>query len=81
MEDRDILQKEVYGMTTSPLPTIRMIYFMVAMILYNLWQLINTILSVDRRVGEIYRVTLPFMITVLCAQMNKGLNHHESQRR
>ena len=30
--------KEIVGMTTSPLPELRLIYFMLAMILYNVWQ-------------------------------------------
>ncbi|MGI0091591.1 MAG: transposase [Nitrososphaerales archaeon] len=33
--------KEVVGMTTSPLPELRLIYFMLAMILYNIWQVVN----------------------------------------
>jgi hypothetical protein len=33
--------KEVVGMTTSPLPELRLIYFMLAMILYNVWQVVN----------------------------------------
>lgn len=33
--------KEVVGMTTSPLPELRLVYFMLAMILYNIWQIVN----------------------------------------
>lgn len=33
--------KEIVGMTTSPLPELRLIYFMLAMILYNVWQVVN----------------------------------------
>jgi len=33
--------KEIVGMTTSPLPELRLIYFMLAMILYNIWQVVN----------------------------------------
>jgi hypothetical protein len=31
----------VVGMTTSPLPELRLIYFMLAMILYHIWQMVN----------------------------------------
>ena len=63
--------KEVFPMTTSPLPAVRLAYFMVAMILYNLWQLVNMILNTkpEGRTGR-YQVTMPFMITVLCAHLN-----------
>ena len=64
-------------MTTSPLPAIRLAYFMVAMILYNLWQLVNMILvdteNGERRMTGGYRVTMPFMITILCAHLNGRL--------
>jgi hypothetical protein len=33
--------KEIVGMTTSTLPELRLVYFMLAMILYNLWQVVN----------------------------------------
>ena len=33
--------KEVVEMTTSPIPELRLIYFMLAMILYNVWQVVN----------------------------------------
>ena len=33
--------KEIVGMTTSPLPELRLVYFMLAMILYNIWQVVN----------------------------------------
>ena len=33
--------KEIVGMTTSPLPELRLIYFTLAMILYNVWQVVN----------------------------------------
>jgi Transposase DDE domain len=33
--------KEIVGMTTSSLPELRLIYFMLAMILYNIWQVVN----------------------------------------
>jgi hypothetical protein len=33
--------KEIAGMTTSPLPKLRLVYFMLAMILYNMWQVVN----------------------------------------
>lgn len=33
--------KEIVGMTTSTLPELRLIYFMLAMILYNIWQVVN----------------------------------------
>jgi hypothetical protein len=66
--------KEVFPMTTSPLPAIRLAYFMTAMALYNLWQLVNMMLAIDdgRRTDR-YRVTMPFMITVLCAHLNGRL--------
>lgn len=66
--------KEVFPMTTSPLPAIRLAYFMVAMVLYNLWQLVNMMLATEdqRRTGG-YQVTMPFMITVLCAHLNGRL--------
>jgi hypothetical protein len=58
-------------MTTSLLPVIRLAYFMVAMALCNLWQLVNITLATDGGRGtEGYRVTMPFMITVLCAHLN-----------
>ena len=67
--------KEVYGMTLSPSPAIRLAYFMVAMVLYNLWQLVNMQLATGRRRREAdgYRVTMPFMVTVLCAHLNGRL--------
>ena len=46
--------KEVYGTTLSPSPAIRLAYFMVAMVLYNLWQAVNVMLaagSAQRRAG------------------------------
>ena len=33
--------KEIVGMTTSDLPELRLVYFMLAMILYNIWQVVN----------------------------------------
>jgi IS4 transposase len=33
--------KEIVGMTTSTLPELRLVYFMLAMILYNVWQIVN----------------------------------------
>ncbi|MDG6905205.1 MAG: transposase [Nitrososphaerota archaeon] len=33
--------KEIVGMTTSTLPELRLVYFMLAMILYNVWQVVN----------------------------------------
>ena len=33
--------KEIVGMTTSSLPELRLIYFLLAMILYNVWQVMN----------------------------------------
>lgn len=68
--------KEVYGMTLSPSPAIRLAYFMVAMVLYNLWQAVNMALaagSARRRRTDGYRVTMPFMVTVLCAHLNGRL--------
>ncbi len=67
--------KEVYGMTLSPSPAIRLAYFMVAMVLYNLWQLVNMQLAAGsaRRRTDGYRVTMPFMVTVLCAHLNGRL--------
>jgi hypothetical protein len=66
--------KEVFPMTTSPLPAIRLAYFMTAMVLYNLWQLVNIMLATDGgRRTDGYRVTMPFMITVLCAHLNGRL--------
>lgn len=66
--------KEVFPMTTSPLPAIRLAYFKAAMILYNLWQLVNMILLLNTkpegRRTDRYQVTMPFMITVLCAHLN-----------
>ena len=68
--------KEVYGMTLSPSPAIRLAYFMVAMVLYNLWQAVNMTLAAGserRRRKDGYRVTMPFMVTVLCAHLNGRL--------
>ena len=69
--------KEVYGMTLSPSPAIRLAYFMVAMVLYNLWQAVNMALAAGserrRRRTDGYRVTMPFMVTVLCAHLNGRL--------
>jgi len=67
--------KEVFPMTTSPLPSIRLAYFMIAMILYNLWQLVIMMLAVEgvERGTCGYQVTMPFMITVLCAHLNGRL--------
>ena len=67
--------KEVFPMTTSPSPAIRLAYFMVAMVLCNLWQLVNLQLATGRRRREAdgYRVTIPFMVTVLCAHLNGRL--------
>jgi len=67
--------KEVFPMTTSPSPAIRLAYYMTAMIIYNLWQLVNIMLTTkcERRRTERYQVTLPFMITVLCAHLNGRL--------
>ena len=67
--------KEVYGMTLSPSPAIRLAYFMVAMVLYNLWQAVNMTLAAGsaRRRTDGYRVTMPFMVTVLCAHLNGRL--------
>ena len=67
--------KEVFPMTTSPSPAIRLAYFMVAMVLCNLWQLVNLQLATGRRRREAdgYRVTMPFMVTVLCAHLNGRL--------
>ena len=69
--------KEVYGMTTSPSPAIRMAYFMTAMILYNVWQAINLTLSAQSRHGAPettkengYRVTMPLMVTIACAHLS-----------
>jgi hypothetical protein len=66
--------KEVYGMTTSPSPAIRLAYFMTAMILYNLWQAINITLTAGRRPhrrrGGGYRITMPLMVTIFCAHLN-----------
>jgi hypothetical protein len=67
--------KEVHGMTTSPSPAIRMLYFMTAMILYNLWQVINLMLRVkdhhnDTAEDKRYHVTIPFMVTIFCAHLN-----------
>jgi len=67
--------KEVYGMTTSPSPAIRLAYFMTAMILYNLWQAINLMLMADQQRGTTtttqgYRVTIPLMVTVFCAHLS-----------
>ena len=66
--------KEVFPMTASP--AIRLAYFMVAMVLYNLWQAVNMALaagSARRRRTDGYRVTMPFMVTVLCAHLNGRL--------
>jgi len=66
--------KEVYGMTTSPSPAIRLAYFMTAMILYNLWQAINLTLAAgthpNRRKPTGYRVTMPLMVTIFSAYLN-----------
>ncbi len=69
--------KEVYGMTLSPSPAIRLAYFMTAMVLYNLWQLVNMMLSSTgregRKKGRGYRITMPFMVTVLGAHLSGRL--------
>jgi len=69
--------KEVYGMTTSQSPAIRMLYFMTAMILYNVWQMINMMLMMESQEGPStkgrYRVTVPFMVTIFCAHLNGRL--------
>lgn len=69
--------KEVYGMTLSPSPAIRLAYFMTAMILYNLWQAINLTLTGGERPRRTtgkkkdgYRITMPFMVTIFCAHLN-----------
>jgi hypothetical protein len=67
--------KEVHGRTLSPSPAIRLAYFMISMILYNLWQAINLILSSEDRNtrGEKergYRVTMPFMVTIFYDHLN-----------
>jgi hypothetical protein len=33
--------KEIVGMTTSPLPELRFIYFMLAMIMYKVWEVVK----------------------------------------
>ncbi|MDG6938586.1 MAG: hypothetical protein JRN42_08650, partial [Nitrososphaerota archaeon] len=65
--------KEVYGRTLSPSPAIRLAYFMTAMVLYNLWQVVNNLLldsagHQEKRRSK-YRVTMPFMVTVLGAHL------------
>ncbi|MDG7016356.1 MAG: transposase [Nitrososphaerota archaeon] len=71
--------KEVHGRTLSPSPAIRLAYFMTATILYNLWQAINLMLTVQPGHGvtgeeeDGYRVTMPFMVTILCAHLNGRL--------
>jgi len=67
--------KDVYGMTLSPSPAIRLAYFMTAMVLYNLWQLVNMMLATEgeKRRTEGYRVTMPFMVTVIGAHLNGRL--------
>jgi len=64
--------KEVYGRTLSPSPAIRLVYFMTAMILYNLWQAINLRLTAGQRheKGDGYRVTMPFMVTIFSAHLD-----------
>lgn len=69
--------KEVYGRTLSPSPAIRLAYFMTAMVLYNLWQAVNLMFSSighqgrrkKKKKGGGYRVTMPFMVTVLGAHL------------
>ena len=69
--------KEVYGMTTSQSPAIRMLYFMTAMILYNVWQIINMMLMTESQEDPPakgrYRVTIPLMVTIFCAHLNGRL--------
>ena len=70
--------KEVHGRTLSPSPAIRLAYFMTAMILYNLWQTINLKLRDEDRSStgdknekeKVYRVTMPFMVTIFCAHLD-----------
>ncbi len=68
--------KEVYGRTLSPSPAIRLAYFMTAMILYNLWQAINLMLRGGQQqrghsgTKKGYRVTMPFMVTILGAHLS-----------
>jgi len=68
--------KEVYGRTLSPSPAIRLAYYMIAMVLYNLWQAINLMLRVEVRghrssaTKKGYRVTMPFMVTIICAHLS-----------
>ena len=67
--------KEVFPMTTSPSPAIRLAYFVGAVVLYNLRLAVNMTLAEgsERRGTEGYRVTMPFMVTVLCAHLNGRL--------
>ena len=69
--------KEAYGKTLSPSPAIRLAYFMVAMVLYNLWQAVNMALATGdergRKRGGGYHVTMPFMVTILCAHLDGRL--------
>lgn len=68
--------KEIYGRTSSPSPAITLASFMTAMVLYNLWQLINIVLSTGhekRKKGDGYRIIMPFMVTVLGAHLGGRL--------
>jgi hypothetical protein len=66
--------KEVYGMTTSPSPAIRLAYFMTATILYNLWQAINLTPTAGRRPNRRktsgYQITMPLMVTIFSAHLD-----------
>ena len=61
--------KEVVGMTTSPLPELRLVYFMLAMILYNTWQVVNYCflapllrMHADSKKSRKISVTIPAMV-------------------
>lgn len=52
--------KEIVGMTTSRLPELRLVYFMLAMILYNIWQVVNYCFLATHKNGKI-SLTIPAM--------------------
>lgn len=76
--------KEIVGMTTSPLPELRLIYFMLAMILYNIWQVVNYcflalllgMYTGCRKNGRI-SVTIPAMIRFFVNYLTRTQKHTE----
>ncbi len=72
--------KEVIGKTTSQLPVLRQIYFMLATIIYNVWQVINISLffiGAHRRPnpyrGKEVAMTMPRLMRFLERSLVKSL--------